>query len=662
LGFDLSIKSVRIREDSASSVTMATVKVEDPLFARELSNRMKDHMPSLTVVPMALDARQTNCRKVHISWHKASRSVWLNFGISDIATRVAGKFNSGVYKCLGQSVRSSPAKLSGRSYRNSTPWTIILSDVPSEANAEDIKRAIASPLDKPRHIEMGPSSYHAADAEASVIVRKHLEEHGPLENFFLAFKSKSKRVKATAWFQDEADAKAACSLNNRSLGILRNGKVTVTLVHSAKWKVSMGVYYASKSRIDKEFEHWRDSRLSFHVYPDTLKRFTTLKIEGDSEREMANARKTLDQILGGTIMKDGEHVVWTAALGSNGQAYTKLKSIEKELEVLIVRDKSKRELRFYGPPENIQPAILRVSEMLREEFSSSFEIDLNAHQISWMMQGGFKRLEHDLGKGVLIFNAVSKIITINGTHEQHKAALEIIGHESMAKKDSDAPYELGEDCPVCFCEADVPIQMSCKHTYCLDCFEQCCTAAAATSKDEFQIKCHGNEGNCSAVFTLRELKGHLPSSVFEAVLKSSFEEYIQRRQQLLRYCPTPDCGYVYRCSPSSASAVPSYTCPNCFEPLCTSCHARHGGYTCAEYKDIASGGLEALEKLKKELNIKDCPNCKTSMEKIAGCNHMTCVACKAHICWVCMQVFETSDHCYKHMNEKHGGNGLVKYY
>jgi hypothetical protein len=154
------------------------------------------------------------------------------------------------------------------------------------------------------------------------------------------------------------------------------------------------------------------------------------------------------------------------------------------------------------------------------------------------------------------------------------------------------------------------------------------------------------------------MKIHVSSSAFVKVLRSSFEEYIQRRPENFRCCPTPECGFIYRCATTSGAGLPGYTCPNCFEPLFTSCHAQHGGYTYAEYKDIASGGLKALEKLKRELNIKDCPKCSTPMEKVDGCNHITCGGCKAHICWVCMSVFARSKLCYDHMVKQHGGIGI----
>jgi hypothetical protein len=487
-----------------------------------------------------------------------------------------------------------------------------------------------------------------------------LEKHGPLENFYLAPTMKGKRVKATAWFQDEFDARSACSLNNRQLGILGDGKLTVTLVQSAKIKISTTVYVASKSKIDKVSKVWKEQHLVFRVYQDTVHQYTTLKVEGNNAKDLADARRTLEEILSGVVLKDGENAVWDTALNSNGRAYMKLKSIAEKLHVVIIRDKSMRQLRLCGPPENFQQAIRQITDMLREESSSSYEIYLQSHQFSWAIHGGFKSIEQALGKNVAIFNVVSRKVTINGTQQQYETALAIMDgrHAVPIHSLSDDPPRVEGDCPICFCEAESPINTSCKHTYCLECFEECCRSAASTSKEESQIKCQGNEGMCSTVFTLREVQDHISSPIFETILKSAFEEYVQRHPQALRYCPTPDCGYVYRCTATSSSRPLAYMCPKCFEPLCTSCHSRHGGYTCAEYKDIASGGYEALAKLKRELNIKDCPKCTTPMEKTEGCNHMTCAGCKAHICWVCMAVFDTGGPCYEHMTKAHGGIGL----
>jgi hypothetical protein len=634
------------------------VKVEDPSFAKDLSAKLKSQGSALSAVPIAINARRTNRRKVYVSWHKATRTVWLNFGNGDIANRVAQKFNEGRYKPLGQFVKSSAGRRSSTRSRNPLAWTIILSDVPGEATSKDIQEAIRSPQDKPRHVELGSVSHEASDASVSVDVRSRLEGHGPLEHFYLAPASRGKRAKATAWFQEEADARSACSLNNASIRTLKKGKLTVSLIQSTKIKVSTAIYLALKSRIDKEIKAWKERHIAFHVYPDAAQRFTTLKLEGAETEDVTTARKTLGVVLDGVVLTDGGGNVWHPALNSNGGVYKNLKLIEKRLGVVITRDKPKRQLRFYGPVEKLQRAVREITDILGKESSASYEIDLKPHQFSWAIRGGLKSIEQTLGQNIAALN--SRRIIISGTQQDYEAALAIMESKGATETSSISDGSPSPEglCPICFCEAESPIQTSCKHTYCLECFEACCKSAASTSKVKFQIKCQGDEGTCATVFNLPELKDRLSSSVFETVLKSSFEEYIHRHPEDFHYCPTPDCGYIYRCTTALGSKSPAYTCPNCFEPLCTSCRARHGNYTCVEYKDIASGGVKALKKLKRELNIKDCPKCTTPMEKTEGCNHMTCVGCKSHICWVCMAVFQTSGPCYDHMNRMHGGIGL----
>lgn len=202
------------------------VKVEDPLFATKLSSLLEEQKSTLSATSLPISSRGTNCRKVYISWHKSTRSAWMNFGSGEIANRVAEKFNQGIYKCSGQYIRSSAGKKSESRGGNYNPlaWTITLSDLPSQATPRDVKQSVKSPNDRLRHVEVGSASYSASVAEVSVAVRTELEKRGPLEHFYLAPVSKGKRVKATALFVNEADAGSACALNNSQLPILGKGR------------------------------------------------------------------------------------------------------------------------------------------------------------------------------------------------------------------------------------------------------------------------------------------------------------------------------------------------------------------------------------------------------------------------------------------------------
>jgi hypothetical protein len=145
------------------------------------------------------------------------------------------------------------------------------------------------------------------------------------------------------------------------------------LVQSAKVKVRTTIYLAWKKRIDEEAKTWKENYLTFHVYQDAS--HSTLKVEGSSTKDVARARKLLNEISEGVVLTDGGTSVWSSTLDSNGVAYRNLKVVEKELQVVIDRSKSKRQLRFYGPPEKYQQTIHLISAMLEKECRPTYEIN-----------------------------------------------------------------------------------------------------------------------------------------------------------------------------------------------------------------------------------------------------------------------------------------------
>lgn len=236
----------------------------------------------------------------------------------------------------------------------SPAWIIVLSGVPPQAKKVEIKNAITAPYDRPRHVEMGHASYRASEAEVSVDVRSKLEKYGALENFYLAPFSRGKRTKAVALFQDEEDAKSACSLNNKPLLILNGGKLTVTFIRSIKAKVVTAIYAVLKGTVDQRSREWKKKHLVSQVYPDSQNQFTTLKIEGNNLESVEKAQKSLRHMLEGKIIAHDGDPIWSPALNSYGSAFRTIKALEKELEVVVIRDKTKRHLLYYGPPREIQ--------------------------------------------------------------------------------------------------------------------------------------------------------------------------------------------------------------------------------------------------------------------------------------------------------------------
>lgn len=671
VGFELAPNFIRISRPIEAATASADVEVEDPSFAKGFCAKLKpgkasapicSSLEALPVSPSTLSgstSRRISCKKVHISWHKPTRPVWLNFGNGDIAKRVGDKFNKGAYRILGQTISAdlpthSP---SHGSYRhNAVAWTVVLKDVPYNVTQNDVEDSIRINHDKPRHIELGDLGYSCDPKITSIFIESLLTNVGCVD-FEMNTQSQGKRFKAVARFEEEADAREVVRLLHDSRqDFLNKGKLTVQLISSAKFKIPTTIYDTLKEQLSTQSTDWRERHLYFNVYRNTdpLQRFTTLKIEGEQAKEVANATNTLEEILAGKTVKDGDATVWSTALASNGATYQKLKQIQQEHGVVVIRNKAKRQLKFFGPPDKYQQIQRTLIELIRTKSAAVHIIQLEPHKFSWACNGGFKQIATALGDGFASFDIVSKPrrIIITGSQKQYQTALQIVqGKEDETKSANFANTD--QECTICWTEAENPILTRCNHLYCLECFENLCMSAGSEEK-EFSIRCQGEIGRCEKVCSLQELQDHLSSPAFEEILEASFASYIRRHPQYFRYCSTPDCGYIYRTSVTANT----HTCTKCFEVICTACHEQHGAMTCAEYKDLNLGGYDAFRKYKNEKGIKDCPKCTTPMEKTEGCNHMTCGGCGTHICWVCLKTFVESRLCYAHMHAAHGGIGL----
>ncbi|KAE8356735.1 hypothetical protein BDV28DRAFT_144857 [Aspergillus coremiiformis] len=642
LGFGVPIDCVRVLPQGDTAHCGADIRVEDPSFAKTVCDKLGSicgKTPQIDAViinaplPQEYNSRRVDCKRVHCSWHRPFRTAWLNFGSKDLAQKIHERFKAGTYKVLDQMVQS--ADPSGRAdYRNPQSWSVSLTDVPAMTTKQDILRSIPVAT-HPRHVELGPPAYTVDITTANVSVKSKLMQAGPLEWWEDAGVTGGKRAKAKARFRNEEDARKAVELlNGTALPFTKQGKLTVQLVYSVKMEVLERVYKAVHWMIDAQKHVWRSQHLALVAY-DPVQGHRTLKIEGEDSKNVAQAKNTLEKILDGEVAAREGKPLWTESIMGNGSAYSSLKSIEQRLGVAIVRNMRQSWLHIYGTAQKCKKAQALIAMLVENDSSSTHTINLNQE----------RTVKFDV-------ISVPKRIVVTGSDEDFKLAWGMVMERRSAAQPTKDDAEL-EDCAVCWTEAEDPVHTQCGHTYCADCFERLCFAGDISSK-EFCVSCEGDSGNCKKVLAISEIQEQLLSNVLEDVLQTSFNSQIRRHPQDFHYCPTPDCGNVYRVG-SKAGCL---TCSKCLVMTCTMCHFSHAGMTCAEYKDHTSGGYKAFEKVKEQLGIKDCPKCKTSMEKTEGCNHMTCRGCGIHICWACMKTFETSGPCYEHMNRAHGSIGI----
>ena len=661
LGFErVSPECVELNTPFQATATDAYVTVEDPAFpkavyvALKLQKHVDDGLrvirTSTPTIVSASISRHITRKKVYLSWVRPTRTAQVTFDNKDVANRVYGKFRRRVYKILDQAVSVDEPKYS-RTDDPSVPsgnhraWTVVLKDVPVDATYGDIERSLRSKNDRARYIVFARVNRACDPNDTYSSVASVLKKFGLVE-FGSKASRQDYRFEAVARFNSETGTKRALqTLHDTHQGCLNGGKLTMQLVSSAKFKIPTTVYDALETQLTTRGLVWKERNIEYNVYrnTDSRQRFTTLLVEGTEH--VTSAAREFEKILAGETFQDWDRPLWIPALAGNGEAYHVLKQIQNIHGVAIIRDRMKKQLNFFGPPEKYQQVLLDVIELIKLEPVATHVIPLDPYDLSWISKGGFEHLTAVLGQGVISLDLSSELVNIvvTGSMKKYQVALAIIQGKPDGKTQGETT------CAVCWTEAEYPILTNCNHTYCTECFENLC-ASTKSASGPFSIGCQGDMGKCARIFPLRELQANLTSSAFEDILEASFSSYVSCHPQSFRYCPTPDCGYIYRgTDPDNPSA---HVCHNCNQAVCTACHGQHNAFlTCTEYKAFLSDADALFEKYKEENSTKDCPVCGTAIQKDGGCSHIHCRNCNMHICWVCLDSFEHSNWCYSHMRD-----------
>uniref|UniRef100_A0A5F8HCH9 RBR-type E3 ubiquitin transferase n=1 Tax=Monodelphis domestica TaxID=13616 RepID=A0A5F8HCH9_MONDO len=173
-----------------------------------------------------------------------------------------------------------------------------------------------------------------------------------------------------------------------------------------------------------------------------------------------------------------------------------------------------------------------------------------------------------------------------------------------------------------------------------------------------------------------------PTQVKELVEEELFARYdrllLQSTLDLMAdvvYCPRPCCQTPVMQEPGCTMGI----CSSCNYAFCTLCKMTyHGVSPCKvtaeklidlrnEYlgadeankrfleqrygKRVIQKALEEMESKEwLEKNSKSCPCCGTHIEKLDGCNKMTCTGCMQYFCWICMGCLSRANP-YRHFND-----------
>ena len=187
-----------------------------------------------------------------------------------------------------------------------------------------------------------------------------------------------------------------------------------------------------------------------------------------------------------------------------------------------------------------------------------------------------------------------------------------------------------KECQICYCSLNnqsVAMCLDCHYEVCFDCL---------TGHIECQVKdgvikitCPGDE-SCIKTFSDQFIAAFSPEHIYAILTKNKVEA---EQNPNIKTCP--GCHKIERRDPavhnSKKKLVKKIHC-QCGTDWCFECYSPwHSGLSCAKFQnDVVRNGDKALRywaKSKKKGNCKNakkCPKCNFYIERITGCNHMTC--------------------------------------
>ncbi|KDQ20330.1 hypothetical protein BOTBODRAFT_170315 [Botryobasidium botryosum FD-172 SS1] len=580
---------------------------------------------------------------VRVSWFKPCMMAWAHYRTSIDAKRAAAAIDGRMFKGRKLSATFQPP-----SKGQTTSFSVVLKGVPASFPYGDLRAFCDA-----EKITKGTPTYVGDDVVAKV--RELLSDFGPLETYDLDSRSRGdSKYRVLARFSSaDAAAAAASTLHDTKPGFLGDNALWVQPVISVRYKIGRGQYFTLKSQFDAMQEEGLskedDVRLRVILQDSERTKLDPifLRIYSDDVKKLAVSKLKIDKILAGEPVKfDSPDALNDFFTDPSSGLF--LSHIRKMSEAYAVRDNRRRTLTLYGSEESVSKAKDVVAKELERRQAQRHIIQVERYTVQWLMTGGLGGLRERLGRDRVYLNIITRTLFIRGTN----ADLQWVNKELNKARQRTFKAQ-PNDCPVCFCPASNPIGTGCGHTYCRPCLRLYLLSTADTRV--FPVTCLGRDGQCKAPIPLWVFKQVLTPDEEEKVFEGAFLSYIHERPAEFHYCPTPDCPQIYRPAPDGTVLE----CRSCLCRICPACHVEyHENFTCEQHRDHTSGGHRAYQEWKVANDVKSCPNCSTDIEKESGCNHMTCIRCKTHICWVCMSTFPGGDGIYAHMRAAHGGIGL----
>jgi len=526
-------------------------------------------------------------------------------------------------------------------------YNVMFFHLPADATRKDLEQ-----FGNAESIMFERPNYQAPGSGCEA-VHKQLRSCGNLSNFDVPLPIRYGTVSAWATFESHADASDARNQLDGQYPRAMGGKIRIAARHvqALSFRLPLAKYKMLEGDISRLRLSWKsrfhDVTLSERLLsPDGP---VTIKIAAENVSNLGVAKAEFEQLQHGEVVTFEKRPIWDRFFSHpTGQLF--LRELESRYPGIEIQTRMGKIL-LLGPIAQRQLA--RRDIMMRFQGLQARQrwyIPLSGKVVGAFVSKDLMTLQESVGaENCQILLSHEHTLLIRGNEQTYRIACDAV--EKVQNRHAHRPDKSGQPlCPVCFTEPSVPTRLTCGHSWCTSCLER--YLVTAVENKTFPLTCLGNDASCTQRIPFPLARKILSGDDFAALCEASFFSYVHARTAEFHHCPTADCAQVYR----TASGGAILQCPSCLVRICSMCHMKaHDGFTCEE--------REAEEdKLFYEWaathDVKNCPGCKTPIERSEGCNHMTCTRCQTHICWECLATFPQGNGIYQHMRYEHGGIGL----
>ena len=171
----------------------------------------------------------------------------------------------------------------------------------------------------------------------------------------------------------------------------------------------------------------------------------------------------------------------------------------------------------------------------------------------------------------------------------------------------------------------------CNHKFCSSCLKQYIDTKISSSDKIYCPDCI-NEFTMEKFIVAVYCRDSIDSPILEKYKRYKYNREVSKNPNA-RWCPKADCNTYSVGSKDS----PKLRCLKCSTDFCFLCNQFWHEGDCEDYLD------SQYKEWRKTNDVQNCPACNVQIQKILGCNHMTCGFCKHEFCWLCRGVY-TSNH------------------